>query len=388
MPEVQRRLILANGEKYAKPVEKTHAGRPPEYPRSYEAARDLMKREVSTALDQFNNLPSRKRMKNEAVFCLRLHPDMTAKSYDPRFIFAEVTELENVGSRNYRVAASEIARTARVKRQLEKEITEVTGRLIFVRSNDAGFRRLLTVLDKPERSLTDAFRKEIQTFEKFNLLSQAEQLSAFVQDYAEWQEGRVEIILHPSRHTEVEQTHFLKELFRESGVACKPRVASYPNGPLFISCHLNRKSLEAIAGANPLRTAQPLVFGGFESIRSTSGFPTPPPPVDDTRSTIKVGMFDGGVDVKHPLLKGRVEEDLGLSAKTPGTADGVAHGTAVAGAYAELYLKMPELSDKEATEGRTRLATYSGRQGQAAKIDKAPFVPVPNQLDVAGTGVL
>jgi hypothetical protein len=333
MPEVQRRLILANGEKYVKPVEKSHAGRPPEYPRSYEAARDLMKREVNTALNQFNELPSRKRMKNEAVFCLRLHPDMTAKSYDPQFIFAEVPELENVGSRNYRVAADEIARTARVKRQLEKEISEVTGRLVFVRSSDAGFRRLLTVLDKSERSLTDAFRKEIQTFEKFNMLSQEEQLSAFAQDYADWQDGRVEIVLHPSRHSELEQTHFLKELFREAGVACgRPRVASYANGPLFISCHLNRKALEAIAGANPLRTAQPLVFGGFESIRSAGGFPTPPPPVDDTRSTIKVGMFDGGVDVTHPLFKGRVEEDLGLSAKTPGNAAGVAHGTAVAGA--------------------------------------------------------
>jgi len=232
MPEVQRRLILANGEKYVKPVEKSHAGRPPEYPRSYEAARDLMKREVSTALDQFNELPSRKRMKNEAVFCLRLHPDMTAKSYDPQFIFAEVPELENVGSRNYRVAAGEIARTARVKRQLEKEITEVTGRLVFVRSSDAGFRRLLTVLDQSERSLTDAFRKEIQTFEKFNMLSQEEQLSAFAQDYADWQEGRVEIVLHPSRHSELAQTHFLKELFRDAGILTKVTQNSGPNGIL------------------------------------------------------------------------------------------------------------------------------------------------------------
>jgi|GEM_PF-471903 len=333
MPETQRRLILANGEKYVKPVEKAHSGRTPEYPRSYDEARDLMKREITTALDQFSALPSRKRIKNEAVFCLRLHPDMTAKSYDPQCIFAEVPELENVGSRNYRIAADKIAKTARVKRQLEKEISEMTGRLVFVRSSEAGFRRLLTVLDKSERSVKEAFRKEIQTFEKFNLLSQEEQLSAFIQSYEGWQEGRVEIVLHPSKQSELNQTHFLKDLFRESGITSgKMRMASYPNGPLFVSCHLNRQALDAIAGANPLRTAQPLVFGGFESIRSASGFPTPPPPVDDTRSTIKVGMFDGGVDIKHPLFKGRVEEDIGLSAKTPVALDGIAHGTAVAGA--------------------------------------------------------
>lgn len=333
MPETKKRLILANGERYVLPVKKAHGGHPTEYPRSYEEARNRVKQDVGMALEQFNALPVQKRMKNEAVLCLRLHPDMTAKSFDPTTIFADVPELENVGSRNYRVAADEIARTSRVKRQLEKEITEVTGRLVFVRSSDAGFRRLLTVLDKSERSLTDAFRKEIQSVEKFNLLSPEEQLFAFMQDYKDWKEGRVEIVLHPSKHTEAEQTHFLRELFREAGVdGGRPKMAFYPDGPLFISCHLNRKALQAIAGANPLRTAQPLVFGKLEPIRSASGFPTPPPPDGDMRSTIKVGMFDGGVDLTHPLFKGHVEEDQGLSSKTPSSADYVEHGTAVAGA--------------------------------------------------------
>src|SRR6266511_1621653 len=43
-------------------------------------------------------------------------------------------------------------------------------------------------------------------------------------------------------------------------------------------------------------------------------------------------MFDGGIDVTHPLLAGRAEQDEALSIKTTATPDGIAHGTAVAGA--------------------------------------------------------
>ena len=42
-------------------------------------------------------------------------------------------------------------------------------------------------------------------------------------------------------------------------------------------------------------------------------------------------MFDGGIDVDHPLLKGHVEEDSAFSIKTSAVPYYVAHGTAVAG---------------------------------------------------------
>ena len=84
MPDPQRRLILANGEKYVMPDSKVSSGRPPEMPRSYGQARDLMRREMRAALDRFAALPPRQRYADEAVMCFRLHPDMTAKTYDPR----------------------------------------------------------------------------------------------------------------------------------------------------------------------------------------------------------------------------------------------------------------------------------------------------------------
>lgn len=332
MPESMRRLILANGERYVEPIQKTQGFGKSELPREYGEARSHVMREIGNALEHFSALPARKRLKDEAVLCLRLHPDMMAKSYDPQSIFDLVPELENVGSRNYLVATEQVAKTKRIKKQLENQLLEVTGRLVFVRSSDAGFRRLLRVLDQEESSLPVLFRREISTIEKFDLLSPDEQLAAFQHDWKDWKEGRVEIVLHPSRHSESEQTHFLSNLFHEHNVVCgRPNIAYYEKGPLFISCHLTRKALDAISGANPLRTAQPLMFGGFETLRSSKGFSTPFPPNVTTRSIIKVGMFDGGVDVTHPLLQGHAEEDVGLSIKTKPWAEGIAHGTAVAG---------------------------------------------------------
>ena len=98
MPEPRRRLILAHGEKYITPIEKSFGGRAPEMPRTYGEARDHVKREIGTALAKFSALPSRKKFSDEAVLCLRLHPDMLAKSYDPEGIFGMVRDLENIGN--------------------------------------------------------------------------------------------------------------------------------------------------------------------------------------------------------------------------------------------------------------------------------------------------
>lgn len=333
MPENQRRLILAHGEKYVQKLERQQSGTPPEYPRTYEAARDHVKRQVHRALGELAALPPRKRLADEAVFCLRLHPDMVAKSYDPCQIFGRVPELTNVGSRNYRVAADRVAETRRMRKKIAARIPEVIGRLVFVRSDDAGFRRFLQVLDTPESELNQQFCREIQTIEDFNLLRPEEQLFAFDHAWPAWQEGRVELVLHPSRHSQEELSRFIQSLVRGSGAtAFRPRFAYYENGPMFVSCRLDRDAIQNMAGANPLRTAQPMEFGAFEELRGQSGLRTPPAPSARTRSTIKVGMFDGGTNVAHELLAGYVEEDAALSTKTPADPSCVAHGTAVAGA--------------------------------------------------------
>jgi hypothetical protein len=90
MPEPVRRLILGNGERYAADIEKRSFGGPREMPRPFEEARNHLRNQTVMAMERFASLPIRKRLADEAVFCLRLHPDMIAKSYDPKAVFALV----------------------------------------------------------------------------------------------------------------------------------------------------------------------------------------------------------------------------------------------------------------------------------------------------------
>ncbi len=330
MADGQRRLILGNGEHYVTDAAKPVSGRTPDPPRSYDDARDLVKAGVTAALANFESLPATKRLADEAVFCLRLHPDAMAKSYDPIAIFSEVPELRNVGSRHYQAPADSVAQTKRVEKLRGKDQDEVKGRLVFVQGPPEGFTRLLRHLDNPTGRSQAQFRKEIQRVERFDTLTAGEQVLGFA---AGWKDGRAELVLHPSTYPAEDLERFLEELFEAARVDIeRTRVRQYPGGPTFVSCRLTRRSLAALTGANPLRAIHPLSFRAMTDLRGAPTAAAPRASTTQTRSTIKVGMFDGGLDPTVPLLKGHVEEDLSLAIGTMPLEPGVAHGTAVAGA--------------------------------------------------------
>jgi hypothetical protein len=303
--------------------------RPPEPPRTYDEAREQVIRSVDATLNQFAALPSIKRFNDEAIFCLRLHPDVTAKTYDPSALFQTVPDLENVGSRMYRTPKSSVAQTARVAKQPVKDDENIAARLIFVRSSPTGFRKFIRVLHSSENVLTQKFKTDIRRIERMDLLSDDEQFMGFEDS---WKDGRVEIVFHPSNHTAKEQEQLIQRLRAEaqSGQSVL-NIAAYENGPTFVSCVLNFEMRDAFKGVNPLRSIHPLDFGGFDEIRSAPDFKAPRAPSDTARSTVKVGMFDGGINVNHPLLKNFVEQDENHSIKTTAIPSYVAHGTAVAG---------------------------------------------------------
>lgn len=330
MADGQRRLILGNGEHYVTDAVKSNPGRSPDPPRTYDEARDLVKAGVTAALAGFELLPAKKKLADEAVFCLRLHPDAMAKSYDPVAIFSEVPELRNVGSRHYQSPADSVAQTKRVEKLRGKDQEEVKGRLVFVQGPPEGFNRLLRHLDNPTSRSKEQFRKEIQRVERFDTLAAGEQVLGFA---AGWKDGRAELVLHPSTYPAEALEQFLAELFESARVDIeRSRVRQYPGGPTFVSCRLTRRSLAALTGANPLRAIHPLSFRAMTDLRNAQTAAAPKASTTPTRSTIKVGMFDGGLDPTVPLLKGHVEEDLSLAIGTMPLEPGVAHGTAVAGA--------------------------------------------------------
>lgn len=347
MADGQRRLILGNGEHYVTDAVKSNPGRSPDPPRNYDEARELVKAGVTAALADFQSLPAAKRLADEAVFCLRLHPDAMAKSYDPVALFSEVPELRNVGSRHYHAPTDSVAQTKRVAKLREKDQEEVKGRLVFVQGPPEGFERLLRHLDNPTSRVRNQFREEIQRVERFDTLTANEQVLGFA---AGWKEGRAELVLHPSTYPAGELEQFLEGLFGAARIDVeRARFRHYPGGPTFVSCRLTRRSLATLTGANPLRAIHPLSFRTMTDLRSAPTAAAPKVSTSTTRSTIKVGMFDGGLDPTVPLLKGHVEEDLSLAIGTMPLEPGVAHGTAVAGAL--LYGPLNHLSaaDRVAT---------------------------------------
>ena len=342
MPDSPRRLILGNGERYIEGVTKRFTARTPEPPRSYEEARENIKAGVVSALKAFEQLPPRKKMRDEAVFCLRLHPDVTAKSYDPHYLFEDVPELRKVGSRMYRERVSNVAQTARTEKKATEPEAQIEGRLVFVQSSTAGFQRLLRQMDRQEGDVRKLARDEIRRVERFDILAADEQIAGFG---ADWKGGRVELVLHPARTTDAGDLQFVFDLFEETGIErSRSQLRPYPAGPTFVSCHLTPQSLNALAGTNPLRSAHPLEFNGISDLRSAKTAKAPQPCNSKTRSTIKVGMFDGGVDPRLPLLSGHVEEDNSLAIGTPPRPEYIAHGSAVAGAL--LYGPLNGQTDK------------------------------------------
>lgn len=331
MANNERRLILSNGEKLVGITEKTGFGRGSPLPRSYDEARDRIVKDVKEALRRAANFKQASRYKDDLFLCMRLHPDMLAKSYDPDSIFVEVPDLQNVGSRNWKPNLASVAQTERVvKQRADRDDIIGHARLLFVQGNEAGFQRFLRKLDLSTRVLTRKFQEDIQKIENIGFLELEEQLQGFKQS---WERGRVEIVLHPSRNGQDEQISFFNQLAEDLHISkTKSRTACYEGGPAFISTVMTKNSLQKLQGCNPLRTVHPMDVKMPPDLRSAKTYKAPPPPTSRDRSTIKVGIFDGGVDLNCPHLKGFVEEDVSLSINTKPEPGFVSHGTAVAGA--------------------------------------------------------
>jgi hypothetical protein len=321
---------LANGEKLVGVIDKPGSGGPTPLPRSFDEARDRVVTQLTETLTQALALPKTKKYPDEVVLCLRLHPDMLAKTYDPESIFVEVPGLRNIGSRSWHVNTSEVAQTERIKKQRNRGLSQTVGRLLFVQGIESSFRQFLHTLDLSPRILKKKFMEDIQKIESFNVLAPRERILGFDSN---WKSGRVELALHPTQHGSDLQREFLAELFGEVGIPlARTRSAFYGDGSAFVSALVNREMLDKMSDCNPLRTAHPLLFAEPQDLRSITTLAAPPPPNSPTVSTIKIGIFDGGIDVTSPFLKGHAEEDISLSIKTNPSPRYISHGTAVAGA--------------------------------------------------------
>ncbi|MDF9841946.1 MULTISPECIES: S8 family peptidase [unclassified Paenibacillus] len=316
MPDDNQRLlpILGYGENLIEPVRPGSGGGEVTYPRSYSEARNRVKKQVSTLINSVKQIPSEKRL-DEVVVTIRLNHKFLAKSYTPNTLFRDIN-VENVGSRRWFYSEND-------------ESNQVNySKMHFIKATQENLTKLEELLDQNEVATKEAFKKDIQKIEDISLLSPEEIIVGFDDN---WEQGKVEMILHPFEGDTDEAVEKFIKILNENGVQTDSlRIKSYANGPTFISGNLNRRALQAINDFNPLRTVHPINIRSFPEMRTIRIDPNAPEPYrGNSRSSIKIGMFDGGVDTTNPLLINHVTENNVLD--TEPLSEGIAHGTAVAG---------------------------------------------------------
>lgn len=314
--------ILGYGERLIEPVRRGTGGGEPTFPRSFEEARELLTTQINTVRGSISHIPQEKRM-DEVVLTVRLNHKFLAKSYTPYTFFRDAG-FENVGSRRWVTEEGE---------------EQVLSKLHFVKTNEQDLQRLTGLLTDQGATFTESFKKDIQKIDEISLLAPEEKILGFEDG---WQEGKVEMVLHPFGENDIKVVDKLKALLLGNGVdESTLRIKAYPNGPTFISCFVTSQAIQAIEDFNPLRTVHPIRMDPFPEMRDLGAAPDAPSPITPThRSRVKVGVFDGGIDLTNPLIANFATE--GRSIGTTALAEGIRHGTAVAGAV--LYGPLNSLS--------------------------------------------
>lgn len=321
MSENIRRLpILYKGEVYTQPVTKKAGGRKKEPHQSFSDAQKKALSGIQITRKKIRNLSKTEKLPNEFVFCIRIASEFSAKSYYPASLFGSVPRaigFEEVGSRTWRQ-----------RKKIDGELKTEAGKLFFIRTTENGFAKFEQKISAKEESLTDAFAYDVRKIEAIDTLNVSEQILGISDD---WVEGRLEAVLHPFELDKNIAIKQFTELAKKVGVDTSTiRYKQYDSGVTFVSLLGNRKILDSLAGYNPLRTVHPLGLRDFPvTTRGQQVVGAPLPPESKKRSTVVVGVFDGGIWPNNPYLEAYTEAvDLTPSKPADFLLD---HGTQVTG---------------------------------------------------------
>ena len=146
---------------------------------------------------------------------------------------------------------------------------------------------------------------------------------------ASWEEGTVEVVIHPLGEDccRVVDGFFDVVKIKKSDAV----VRTYDDGLTFVCMHMDRESMALAQKYNPLRSIKPMRDNWEEQTRVSSMIaPAPKLPNNIMKSSIKVGVFDGGVQSGTKLLDPYVENyDMVKAEPTEASLD---HGANVCGA--------------------------------------------------------
>ena len=322
------RTVFRRGESYVTRVTRSRGAFEKKYPLSYEQTVQVLTDHLLGVKDHIRRLPKGLAL-DEYVMCLRLYSEFLAKSYHPSSLLRH-DSLTEIGSRRW-IPTNETTSS-------DSDI----AKMIFVRTSDQKIDQLIKYLHSDSAKESRQFSEAVRRLKEISILSPEEKLLSF---HDKWNEGRVEIVLHPFGHR---QDEVLKLLRQAIGYDChedcqRVQVRTRNGWPVFVSARVTRDSLNKLGHFNPLRAVRPIGVSNVPNLRVATGPKAPLPPSSHQVSGVTVGVFDGGLDETNPLIKDFVK--LGAqSVKTPLRPEFVAHGTGVSGVI--LYGDLNQYSSK------------------------------------------
>lgn len=313
-----KRPILAKGEEYIVP-HKLDNGMPKTDKRpSFEEARYKLSNQVKSVISSISQT-SQEFVMDEVIVNVKMDVDYSAKSYHPNALITHIN-AEDVGSKKWtkEILPNDESKTSKIK----------IGKEIFLRIP----KNTLQTLEEQLRSGNDFSKGAIDNIRSIESIY-FDNHSTLITKFDEgWTDGRVELVLHPFESSVIKAKDQLMKLIDQyGGETSKVKFKTYASGITFVSAVLNRETLINVLKFNPIRTAHPIFLKQLPIIRSSgSGIPLPLPPSNVQQSTIKMGVFDGGVNVNNPYFIGCVIEKNPISA--PKNSDFLNHGMGVVGA--------------------------------------------------------
>lgn len=305
----ERHPIIANGELYVESVIKKSSPSKKSYPHEYAEAKTNLINDLEVIYDMFstNSNSSDEIFIKDKVICFRLEPKFEAKSYVPETIISAVQDMKIIGGRQYSID------------------DETHAKLYFVKTTLNSVRELQNILKNGEKDDIQTWQHQVQSLHSVDLLSPNEKVLGFDD---EWFEGSIEVVLHPLGDDVRDSIGAFFDTIKLPKEKAKVKV--YEDGLTFINVMCNKKQLYDISHLNILRTIHPLGLIEIEPMRSDFKL-FQAPVVEDTGkvSKIKVGVFDGGANENHPLLKNYVSNIEAASSEAD--EDCISHGTAVCG---------------------------------------------------------
>lgn len=299
--------IIANGQYYIEPLIKRNGGGLPTFPHEYGEAKARLCSDISRIQDSIRD--SEEVFLDEKIVCIRLEPKYEAKSYTPSSLVAE-SGMKLVGGRKYSLNSEDSSK----------------AKMYFVRTNDSELAELKNKFETGKKDHVKKWKDQVCTIKSIDLLRPEEKTMGFSDS---WEEGTVEVVIHPLGEDccRVVDGFFDVVKIKKSDAV----VRTYDDGLTFVCMHMDRKSMALAQKYNPLRSIKPMRDDWEEQIRVSSMIaPAPKLPDNIMRSSIKVGVFDGGVQSGTKLLDPYVENyDMVRAEPTEASLD---HGANVCGA--------------------------------------------------------